>query len=108
MITTPGAAEMKYFVLTYTVIDDYIERRREHRAAHLELARAAAERGELRLGGALADPPDAAVLVFRGPDRSVAESFARADPYVEHGLVSSWSVREWTVVIGADYAVQSE
>lgn len=98
--------EMKYFVLSYTVVDDYIERRREYRAAHLELARAAAERGELRLGGALADPPDAALLVFRGPDPSVAESFARADPYVQHGLVSSWSVREWTVVIGADHPIR--
>ena len=94
---------MKYFVLTYTVVDDYIERRREYRAQHLELARAAAVRGELRLGGALADPADAAVLVFRGADRGVAEAFARADPYVKNGLVSSWSVREWTVVIGADY-----
>jgi uncharacterized protein YciI len=95
---------MKYFVLSYTVVADYIDRRREYRAAHLELARAAAVRGELRLGGALADPPDTAILVFRGPDRSVAEAFARADPYVENGLVTSWSVREWTVVIGADYS----
>jgi uncharacterized protein YciI len=94
---------MKYFVLTYAVVDDYVERRREYRLAHLELARAAAARGELRLGGALADPADGAVLIFRGADRSVAEAFARADPYVEHGLVTSWSVREWTVVIGADF-----
>lgn len=99
---------MKYFVLSYTVVADYIERRREYRAAHLELARAAAARGELRLGGALADPPDAAILVFCGPDRSVAEAFARADPYVENGVVTSWSVREWTVVIGADYVSTDE
>ena len=94
---------MKYFVLNYKVVDDYVERRREYRAAHLELARAAVTRGELRLGGALADPADGAFLVFRGPDRGIAEAFARADPYVENGLVTSWSVREWTVVIGVDY-----
>lgn len=94
---------MKYFLLSYTMVDDYIERRGEYRAVHLELGRAAAERGELRLGGALADPADAGVLVFRGEDRSVAEAFARADPYVQHGLVTSWSVREWRVVVGADY-----
>lgn len=99
---------MKYFLLSYTVVADYIERRGEYRVAHLELARAAAAAGELRLGGALADPPDAAVLVFRGPDRSVAEAFARADPYVQNGLVTSWSVREWTVVIGADYVSTNE
>jgi uncharacterized protein len=94
---------MKYFLLTYTLVDDYIERRSEYRAEHLELGRAAASRGELRLGGALADPRDAGILVFRGPDRTVAEAFARADPYVQNGLVSSWSVREWTVVVGADF-----
>lgn len=99
---------MKYFVLSYTFVADYIERRQEYRAAHLELGRAAADRGELRLGGALADPRDAGVLVFRGPDRSVAEAFARADPYVENGLVTSWSVREWTVVVGADYVSTDE
>jgi uncharacterized protein YciI len=94
---------MKYFVLSYSYLPDHMERRQAYRAAHLELARAAAERGELRLGGALADPRDAGLLIFCGEDRSVAEAFARADPYVEHGLVPSWSVREWTVVIGADF-----
>ena len=54
------------------------------------------------LAGAFADPPDGAALVFRGPDRSVAERFAQADPYVRNGLVTAWRVREWTVVIGAD------
>jgi uncharacterized protein YciI len=99
---------MKYFVLSYTFVADYIERRQAYRGVHLELARAAAERGELRLGGALADPRDAGLLIFHGPDRSVAETFARADPYVEHGLVTSWSVREWTVVVGADYLSTDE
>jgi uncharacterized protein len=99
---------LKYFVLSYTLVADYIERRGEYRAAHLELARVAADAGELRLGGALAEPRDAAFLVFRGPDGSVAEAFARADPYVQNGLVTSWSVREWAVVIGADYVSTNE
>ena len=60
------------------------------------------EGGELVLAGAFADPPDGATLVFRGPDRSVAERFAQADPYVRNGLVTAWRVRPWTVVIGAD------
>jgi uncharacterized protein YciI len=34
----------------------------------------------------------------------VAENFARADPYVTRGLVKSWRVREWTVVIGGESA----
>jgi uncharacterized protein YciI len=91
------------FALIYDLVDDYIERRAALRAEHLGLARAAAERGELRLGGAFAEPPDTALLVFEGADATVAESFAKADPYVRNGLVKSWRVRPWTVVVGADH-----
>jgi uncharacterized protein YciI len=89
-----------YVALIYEVVDDYLERRGAFRAEHLALARAATERGELVLAGAYADPPDGALLVFEGPDRSVAERFAAADPYVQNGLVTRWRVREWTVVVG--------
>ena len=54
----------------------------------------------LVLAGALAGPPDAALLVFQGDSPSAAESFARQDPYVKNGLVKSWKVRSWTVVVG--------
>jgi uncharacterized protein YciI len=91
-----------YWLLMYDVVDDYLERRAPLRDEHLGLARAAHERGELAMAGALANPPDGAVLVFRGPDATVAERFAEADPYVRNGLVTNWRVREWTVVIGAD------
>lgn len=91
---------MKHFLLFYDTAPDYLERRGEHRDAHLALAWAAAERGELVLGGALADPVDGAVLLFSGDDPSVAEAFARADPYVANGLVTRWHVREWTTVVG--------
>jgi hypothetical protein len=91
-----------YFVLRYQLVDDYLERRAPLRAEHLALARAAVSRGELRLAGALADPADEALLVFAGDDRSAAEAFARADPYVREGLVVRWTVRPWTVVVGAD------
>lgn len=94
---------MPYFLLLYDVVDDYLTRRAEFRAEHLALAQAAAARGELRLGGAFADPADGAVLVFEGPDRSAAERFAAEDPYVRHGLVRKWTVRAWTVVTGADW-----
>ena len=52
---------------------------------------------------ALSEPVDRSLLVFEGPDASVAENFARNDPYVIEGLVRSWRVRPWRVVIGADY-----
>jgi uncharacterized protein len=87
------------WVLIYELVDDYVERRGALRADHLELARAAHDRGDLVLAGALADPYDRALLVF-GPDaREAAEAFARADPYVTNGLVTSWSVRRWNEVL---------
>ena len=95
---------MKHFLLTYTLASDYLERRPEFRGAHLALARAAVERGELLLGGAVVslsnDPPEQALLLFAGDDASAAETFASRDPYVANGLVTGWSVREWTTVVG--------
>jgi uncharacterized protein YciI len=89
-----------YWLLYYSLVPDYLERRGPLRDDHLGLARAAHERGELVLAGALADPADQAVLVFKADDAGVAEEFARNDPYVKQGLVASWTVRQWTVVIG--------
>jgi uncharacterized protein len=91
-----------YWILFYDLVDDYLERRQPLREEHLGLARAAHENGTIVLAGALADPPDHAVLVFRADSRDVPERFARADPYVTEGLVTNWSVRPWTVVIGGE------
>jgi uncharacterized protein YciI len=91
---------MKHFLLFYDVGADYLARRAALRDAHLTRAWAAHERGELLLGGALADPVDGAVLLFRGEDASVAAEFARRDPYVVNGLVTRWKVREWSTVAG--------
>ena len=91
---------MSYYLLEYVLVDDYLARRGSFREAHLELAREATRRGDLMLAGALADPPDRAILVWRTDDRAVVEHFAENDPYVRAGLVTSWNVRPWTVVIG--------
>jgi uncharacterized protein YciI len=56
--------------------------------------------GELVLAGALANPVDGAVLLFRGDSPEIAEKFAQADPYVVNGAVKRWYVREWTTVAG--------
>lgn len=95
---------MKHFLLFYDVTPDYLERRATFRAEHLGLARAAVDRGELVLGGAMNDPVDGTLLLFKGESRDVAEQFARVDPYVLNGLVKQWRVREWTTVIGAGAA----
>lgn len=91
---------MNYYALFYEVVDEFVTRRAPYRAEHLRLAEEAHRRGDLLLGGALSDPADRALLVFRAADRATVEDFARHDPYVIQGLVKRWEVRPWTVVIG--------
>ena len=95
---------MKHFALLYDVVSNFVERRMPFREAHLQRVRDANASGILLLAGALGDPPDGALLVFRADSPAVVEDFARADPYVIEGLVTGWRVRPWTVVIGVDAA----
>lgn len=89
-----------YYILFYKTVDNYVERRKPFREEHLAYATAANQRGELVMAGALDEPVDSAVLVFKGEKASIAEDFARNDPYVKNGLITEWKVRPWTVVIG--------
>lgn len=93
---------MGYYALFYDVVDDFVERRAPYRREHLKLADEANRRGELVLAGALAEPADGALIIFRGDDPNVASSFAKNDPYVQNGLVKNWEVRLWTVVVGGE------
>ena len=99
---------MKHFVLTYDVVPGFAERRMAHREPHLKRIREAHDRGDLVMAGAVGDPPDGALLVFRGETPAAAEEFARTDPYVTEGLVTAWRVRPWNVVIGAPRLAQGE
>jgi len=92
---------MKHFLLIYEYAPDWQDRRVAHRPAHLELARAAAARGELQLGGAVPQgDPAFGLLLFKTETAQTAEDFARADPYVTQGVVTGWRVREWITVVG--------
>jgi hypothetical protein len=94
-----------HYLLIYDVVDDYVERRAAYRREHIGLAREAVARGDLVLGGALANPADQVMLLFRGASPASAEAFARSDPYVKNGIVTRWRVREWTTVVGRDAEV---
>jgi uncharacterized protein len=89
-----------YYLLFYKTVDNYIERRVPYRPEHLALAEKYRSEGKLLMGGALAGPADGAVLLFKADSRDVPESFVSQDPYVKNGLITEWSIREWTVVIG--------
>ena len=89
-----------YYILFYKTIENYLEKRIPFRDEHLALAQSAHENGSLVMAGALAEPVDGAVLVFKGDGPEVAEEFAKYDPYVLNGLIPEWEVRPWNVVIG--------
>ena len=93
-----------HYLLIYDVTPDYVERRAAFRAQHLALAWQAVEGGELILGGALADPIDQAILLFRCDSPAPIEAFVAVDPYVLNGLVARWRIRPWNTVAGSDAA----
>lgn len=87
-------------MLTYITGDDYIQRRAPFRNQHLSLAKEYHDKGLLLMGGALSDPADKAVLIFKCQDKTAIENFVLKDPYVQNGIIASWEIREWKVVIG--------
>lgn len=91
-----------HWILRYTTTPDYLERRAAFRDAHLKLAWASVESGDLLLGGAVGDPPESALLLFAS--EAAARAFAEADPYVANGLVARWDVQPWNTVVGEQAA----
>lgn len=87
-----------YYILFYKTVDNYIERRAPLRGDHLGLVSEFHNDGRLFMAGALAEPADGAVLIFRGDTPEAAHEFASRDPYVKNGLITEWSVRPWMVV----------
>jgi len=88
-----------HFALFYEYVPDVVERRKPFREAHLALLRRLHREGRLLHAGTY-QPVDGALLVFRVGSAAEVEAFVKADPYLQNGLVSSWRIREWTVVVG--------
>jgi len=91
-----------YFILFYDLVDNALEARAPYRDEHLARAKEAHESGFMVMAGALTDPPDTSILIFKADDESAVEEFARNDPYVNNGVVTNWSVRHWAVAIPAE------
>ena len=52
---------MPYFVLSYEVVDDFVNKRTPFRPAHLKEVRDAHERGDIVMAGALGEPSEALI-----------------------------------------------
>ena len=89
---------MKY-VLFYDPAEDVAARARLHFDAHRALWDRYHEDGSLLLIGPFTDGTGA-MAVFR--TRAAAEEFARADPFVVHGVVRGWRVTEWSEALVAE------
>ena len=87
------------YVVQYSYVSDIVDRRQPYRAEHLGRITAAASDGLLLLSGALADPVDGAVLVFRADSRGEVEEWVHGDPYLAAGLITDYVVREITLVV---------
>jgi uncharacterized protein YciI len=69
----------------------------EHRARWHEFA----DRGELLMIGPFANAQqDGAMGIFT--TRAAAEEFVRGDPFVLHGVVRKWTIREWNEALVQD------
>jgi uncharacterized protein YciI len=84
---------MKYVVF-YESADDLAAKAPAHFAAHAARYQEFVERGELLMIGPFANPQEeGSMAVFT--TRAAAEDFVAGDPFVLHGVVRSWCIREW-------------
>ena len=86
-------------LLFYDYVPDILERRGPHREGHLALLRRWKDDGRVVMAGAMGDPPSGGLLVLRIADPAEAEALIGEDPYVAAGLVASWRVEPWNVVV---------
>ena len=91
-----SAAPPKQYVLRYNYVADVLEKRPPHREKHLELAT------DMCLSGGPtaplnADVPTGALFIFEKLE--AAEAFVKQDPYVSAGIVTGYTIEEWTVAI---------
>jgi uncharacterized protein YciI/rhodanese-related sulfurtransferase len=109
-LSTSPAIEPLY-ILTYKYPADILEKRAPFRAAHLDLALQLRDSGSLIYAGGALSPcvtesgdveastaPTEGVFIFKS--KVAALSFAGFDEYTKNGVVTDWSVREWSVAVG--------
>jgi len=77
-------------------VPDILERRGPYREEHLAKIASAKDDGRIVMAGPIGDPPNGGLIVFNS--REAADEFARADPYVDAGLVMEWRIEPWKLV----------
>ena len=101
VMSAAPAAPPTYLLLTLDYVPDILEKRDPYRADHIAGAKAAEADGKVVLAGALQNPTDAGVFVFKDCDEAFVDAFVKADAYYKAGLVTGYTIRPWMIVVGA-------
>ena len=65
-------------------------------AAHIARSRELHDAGALLMAGAFLDRPEEPLSTMAVlTSREAADDYIRGDPFVLHGMVSHWHIREW-------------
>ena len=92
-----GAAVAPKFLMTYETTPETLAKVPDHLLAHRDRLDRFHARGSLLMAGPVMDGSGRAFGVFTS--RAAAEEFIADDPFVVHGVVSSWTVAEWKEVL---------
>ena len=93
----PPTPELHH-ILFYDYPEDVLERRGPFREGHLDLIKQWKDDGRLVMAGAVGDPPNGGVLVFKVDDPAEIEAFVDADPYALNGVIVGRRIEPWNVV----------
>lgn len=85
-------------VMLYEIAQDGLPKARIHYGAHRARLDEFHARGVLLMAGPFSNPAEGAMGVFT--ERAAAEDFIQGDPFVIHGVVAKWSLRDWNEVLG--------
>ena len=95
-----SSGNASYLLLTLEYVDGMVEKRGPYREEHLAGARRGFDEGKIVMAGALTDPVDTGVFVFKNCEKEEVEAFVKADAYYKAGLIPGYSIRPWMVVVG--------
>lgn len=87
---------MKY-VMFYELAPDGLPKAQVHIQEHRARLEEFHARGSLLMAGPFANPTEGALGIFTS--REAAEEFSQGDPFVVHGVVGKWTIREWNEVL---------
>ena len=100
MASAAPASPPTYLLLTLDYVEDILEKRDPYRAEHIAGAKAQEAAGKCVLAGALQNPTDKGVFVFKDCDEAYVKAFVEGDAYYKAGLVPGYTIRPWMIVVG--------